>query len=288
MGSVVAAKRGRKFNVCHLPPRQQPEFMLARRNRGAGSFDDEHPVQFLDELLCREPVQVLQHAVVRQDLHLLVREDDAEELAALPRAVARLENARRRRAAMMSIGDVKSGDACEFVLDEFDLRRVADDPRSVPHAVRRGEIHIRLLGCFFASEFVKGRLGAVGQEYRAGLGIQRLNVPDAVILFVGPREFVFLDDVLQIFLATGRGHQAHLRMLDHDLAIEIKAGRRVLSQRALRDQLLEILAALGVNLRRVKIRAGRQIDFRFAHVQKTERIGRRDGARLIRRHDIVR
>ena len=50
----------------------------------------------------------------------------------------------------------------------------------------------------------------------------------------------------------------------------------------------EILLALGINLGRINIGVIRQVNFRFADVQKAERVAFGHDARLLRRHDVVR
>ena len=83
----------------------------------------------------------------------------------------------------------------------------------------RGEIHVRFPGNFPGDEFVQRVAGAMRQENRAGLRIQRLDVADAVVLLVHARQLVLFDDAAQIFLAARRGHDAGLRMLAHDLPV---------------------------------------------------------------------
>ena len=92
---------------------------------------------------------------------------------------------------------------------------------------------------------------------------------------------------LQVFLATRRGDEADLRMFAHDLPVKIKTRLRILLQRAVTDELLKIFPALRIDFRRVRIRARRQINFRFADVQKTERVAGGDFARFVRRHHVV-
>ena len=132
------------------------------------------------------------------------------------------------------------------------------------------------------------RAGAVDEEHRAGLGVERLDVAHAVVLLVGPRQLVLLDDALEVILATGGGDQPGLAVPAHDLAVEIEMRLRVLPERALGDQPPEVLPSLGIDLRRVSIRRGRQIDLRLADVQEAQGIAGGDLARLLGRHHVVR
>jgi hypothetical protein len=45
-------------------------------------------------------------------------------------------------------------------------------------------------------EFVQRRDGAIGQEHRAGLRVERFDVADAVVFLVRAGELVLLDDVV--------------------------------------------------------------------------------------------
>ena len=156
------------------------------------------------------------------------------------------------------------------------------------HAVFSHKIHVRRLRCFPGHEFVHGGNGLVSQKYWTGLRVERFNMPDAVILLVGPRELVFLDGVPQVILAARRCHQPDLAVSPHDLSVQIKAGLRILDQRAVVDQFREVLFPLGINFRRIQVGAGRQINLRFAHMEKTQGIARRHLPRLLRGHDVVR
>src|SRR5262245_37986623 len=95
-------------------------------------------------------------------------------------------------------------------------------------------------------------------------------MPDAIILFVGPRKFMFFDRALQIFLTTGGSDEPNLAVVGHDLAIQIKGRLFVLAKCAVANELLEILFAFGVNGRRVNVCARWQINFRLADVKETE------------------
>ena len=97
----------------------------------------------------------------------------------------------------------------------------------------------------------------------------------------------FLMMFCEIFLATGGGDEADLGVLAHDLPVQIKTRLVVLLQRALGDELLEILPALGINRRRIQIRARRQVNFRLADVQEAQRIAGGERARLVGRHHVV-
>ena len=56
---------------------EQADLVLARRQSLAIAFQDKNTIQFFKQLVRRESVQVLQHAVIRQDLHLVMGKDHA-------------------------------------------------------------------------------------------------------------------------------------------------------------------------------------------------------------------
>ena len=76
-------------------------------------------------------------------------------------------------------------------------------------------------------------------------------------------------------------------MLPHDLAVKVKARLRVLHERAIVDQLREILLPLGINFRRVQVDARCQINLRLADMQETQGIARRHLPRFLGRHHVV-
>ena len=139
-----------------------------------------------------------------------MREDDAEEEGALARAFAGLIDPRGSGAAMVAVRNVKARHPAELGLDEAYLGRVSDHPGRVAHAIGRGEVNARRLGRLLGDECIHGRAGPIDEEHRAGLRFERLDVADAVILFIGPRQLVLLDDALEVILATGGGDQPGL------------------------------------------------------------------------------
>src|SRR5437016_581117 len=92
---------------------------------------------------------------------------------------------------------------------------------------------------------------------------------DAVILLVGAGQFMFLDDTPQVILTTRGSDEADLRVAAHDLTVEIIARLSILEERTFGDQAREILFSFRIHFGRINIRAGRQVDFRLAHMKET-------------------
>ncbi len=169
---------------------------------------------------------------------------------------------------MMAVGNVQIRNLRKLGFDEPDFFRTGNGPRGVAHAILGGEINGGCFGSFAGDKSIQLFGRAIGQKHRAGLGIQGFNVAHAVVFFVGPGEFVLLDDVGQIFLAARRRHQPHLGMTAHDLTVEIKRRLGILLKRRLADQFLKVFQAFGVNGRGIQINARGQINLRLADMQK--------------------
>ncbi len=120
------------------------------------------------------------------------------------------------------------------------------------------------------------------------MGIERFYVPDAIVFLVRPGELMFFDDAMEIILATGGADYTDLTVRPHHLAVQIETRFRVLPQCALSNEPLEVFLSFGIDLRRVNVSGGRQINLRFTNVQETEGIAASYLAGFLRRHYIVR
>ena len=95
---------------------------------------------------------------------------------------------------------------------------------------------------------VQFRRRPIGEKHWAGLGIQSFNVAHLGRLSLSySGQFVLLDDAGQVFHAVSRRHQApDLGVAAHDLPVQIEIRLIIHLQRPLPDQVLQILAALGI------------------------------------------
>jgi len=225
--------------------------------------------------------------MIGKDLHLIVREAHAQEVTAVARALAALVHTRRCRAAMMAIGDVKMANLEEGLLDEIDITLATYYPRRMSHAVFGREINRRRLRGLLRKKVVEGGLGAVSEEYRAGLGIQRFDVTDAVLLLCHACQLVLFDEVPQVVLATGDGHETDLAVRAHDLAIKVERRSAVLLEPSLGDKAKKIRPALGINGRVKRVRGGWQFDFGLADAEKAEGIACGLFGCFLRRENVV-
>ena len=137
------------------------------------------------------------------------------------------------------------------------------------HAVGRGEVVIRLAAGNATQQLVQPGVSRVSHKHRPGLGVERLEVGDAVVLLGGSRELVFANGVVAVLGATRHRHKAKLAVFAHDLPVKIIVRPVVRTQRALGDEAVEVFAGLRVDARVGGIGALGQVNLGPADVQKT-------------------
>ena len=129
--------------------------------------------------------------------------------------------------------------------------------------------------------------GLVGQQYRSGLGVQRLDLSDPVILLVRPGKLVPAYPVAVIVSHRGNRHQARLGVLAHHQPVDVVAVPAVALQYAFIQHVREILGRLAVDRRVMGIRTFGQVDLGPGDVQKTPRSSRGTLPRLNAVQDII-
>ena len=127
----------------------------------------------------------------------------------------------------------------------------------------------------------------VGEEGGAGVGMQRLDVPRAVILLVLARLLVLLEYSGKVVLRVERRDDAGLRVIAHHLAIGVERGSVVLHESAAGTEAVESLLRLGVGLGRGTVSPVRHVDLGTGNVEEAEGIPRREGACFCGIHHIV-
>ena len=149
-----AAKRARlRLQPVPLPAEEHPEPPRGIGARLAGRRHRELLSHLCEELLLRQPPEVLHDAVVVQDAQLVVGEEHGEEvvvgLVAVVRGVGGLAleaDPRRRGRAVVPVGDVERGHPAERRPNGLRLLG-RDDPHGVGDAVGRHEVVDRLVPC---------------------------------------------------------------------------------------------------------------------------------------------
>ena len=127
----------------------------------------------------------------------------------------------------------------------------------------------------------------VGEEGGAGVGMQRLDVPRAVILLVLARLLVLLEYPGKVVLRVERCDDAGLRVIAHHLAIGVERGHCVLHESAAGTETVKGLLRLSVSLWRGAIRPVGHVDLRTGNVEEAEGIPSRKGTGFCGIHHIV-
>src|SRR5271169_2829531 len=150
--------------------------------RGRGfpvCLDDENAVEPFQHLCWRKSVEIFKDAIVGKDLHLVVRKDNAQENPAFPGTFARLENPCCGCASVMAVRNVKRRKARELPLEPLQVFSLGDGPGAVADPVYSDEINLRCRSSMSADDLIQVTGRPINQEDRPGLGIQRLDMPDA-------------------------------------------------------------------------------------------------------------
>ena len=257
---------------------------LALARDGGASRPHRQPRRELgEEVAGRAADEVLDDAVVRQDLHLPVRKRHRQEPARFRAAHVSI-GACRARGAMVSVGDVERGH-----VGERGRNRGADARLSLPERVDdpvgRGDVVERRTGDDLSDRGVHGGTPAVREQHRPALRPGLDDVARAVVLLVGPRLLVLLDEVAAVLVHRERGGDAGLDVATHLQAIDIDRRRGVLLER-FRLERRERRGGLRVDGVVVRVRVGGEVDFGPRHVQKAQRIASQR-PRLRGAHDVV-
>ena len=187
----------------------------------------------------------------------------------------------------MAIGDVQRRQGFNGRSDACNVIGVVDDPQGVAHARIGGEVRCRG-GCGrLFQNAVDHRTGRMGKEDGSGLRIERLDLPDAIIFLVGAGEFMATDASFVVGGDRRCGDDARLRVVAHDEAVRVVAGMRVPLEDAFANHVCKIFRALGVDLRRIRIRAGWKINFGLGDMQEAPWLSGRARTRLLGVQHIV-
>jgi hypothetical protein len=144
----------------------------------------------------------------------------------------------------VAVGDVEVGHGADHGADARDCRFVVDQPDGVLDAVVGGEVGDRRAGGGSGDQLLGLVAVRVGEQDRAGLRVERLDLAHAVVFLVRAGEFVLADAVAVVVGDRGGGDQAGLGVFAHDQAVGVVAGLRVADQDAVGDQLCRFSADL--------------------------------------------
>lgn len=271
-GISGCGKRRAKVERSPFAAEKESELMILRGFWLAWLFYNEHGIEPFEQFGWFQAVQIFEHAIVRQDLHLLVRKDHGEKPTALPGAFASFEYASCGSAAVVAIGDVERRDVAEGIFDECYIAGIGQDPGGMPNAVFGGEINFWCRANFAGEQIIEFTDGTIGEEDGARLSIQDFDVAHAVVFLIRAGKFMLLDYAIEVFLATGGGDQPKLGMRIHNLPIKIEGRLVILLEVPVMDHFVEILFPFCIDARVVEIDRGGEVNLRFADMQEAEGI----------------
>ena len=235
-----------------------------------------------EELLLAEAVEVLHNAVVVDDVELVVGEDDGHEVVVLLLAgvvgvllLLLLSHEGGGGAAVVAVGDVHGG---HLLVEEFDELvnelAVVDDPEAVAEAVFLGdEVVDGLLGGDAGNDLIDTCHRGVSEENGLHVGIGDADVFHAVLFLILAGELVFLNDLVDIVLAVGAGHDAILPLGVgilgvHALGVDVEFFLFILDQPAEVFKHIVVLHHLEVHFGRMLVSAFGQVDFSLGHMEQ--------------------
>ena len=172
-------------------------------------------------------------------------------------------------AAVVAIGDVEFGNCGEQHDQPFDQAPVRHYPEGVANPVVADKVVFRpAVGDTF-DDPLDLSAGARKVKDRFIIGVQVVDMLDAVLFLVGAGVLVFLDHPGLVVVHAGADHQSGLGDVAHPLAIDVERITAVLYQDAACDELLQVGFAPEVNRFVVRVDLRRQVDLGAGYVQKT-------------------
>ena len=234
------------------------------------------------------PFRSLEHAVVVEDRHLAMRKDDREEIVV--RAVvpaARLRHARGGGRAVMAVGDIDRRQRVEGARQRRDGRVVVDHPHLVAHAVVGGDVDV---GCARGGARQHGvdlGRGRIGHHHRAGLGVDGLDLADAVVLLQRRGQLVLAHAVRRVVGERGDAGEPGLHAVAPGQPVDVVAGLGVAHEHAGRDHAGEVLGRLGVDGAVIRVDRRIEVDLGLGDVQEAPRLALGALARLRAREHVI-
>ena len=259
-------------------------------------LDHEMLVEAAEELLVREAVQVLHHAVVIDNRQLVGRETDRHEViiflvAPVVGILLCLFSPHKGGGGgtMVAVGNIERRNLGEQLRDTTDICLIVDDPEGMAEAVVGShKIILRRAGGIFRHELVQLGIVGIGKEDRLDIRVIDADVLHAVLLFVATRELVLFDDPVHIVRDIGPDDETVLRLAVHSLGINVIALLLVLDQPTTLLEETEVVGGLLIDTRIVLVGADGEIDFGFDNMIQRFFIALGLATRFIRIKHIVR
>ncbi len=187
---------------------------------------------------------------------------------------------------MVPVGDIE---LVNFPKRIHKRPRLLHFPDAVYHAVRGGE-GVDRLGCRqrLVGQPGHGIVRFAGEHDRLGVRPLREDVAGAVVLLVGPGQFMLEDAVFIVVADRDAREQSGLGMCAHLLLIQVEAWHFILDKDPVVLHLPEVGCACVVHGVGVQIDIFRQIDLGTDDMQETVRTAFGQHTRLLGIDDIVR
>ena len=116
----------------------------------------------------------------------------------------------------------------------------------MPYAIPECHINLRICIADGTQYAVNHIMALVGQEYRAGLRIERIDLADPIILFLRARVLMLAYIITVICSDRGTSNQPGLLVITHGNAIGVITICRVAKQHALINHALKIFRAFSI------------------------------------------
>ena len=187
----------------------------------------------------------------------------------------------------MPVGDVERGERIDGAGEGADRRLVGDGPHLVADAVGPGDVDLGRTACRFGEDRVDLRRLRIGHHHRPGLGVDCLDLADAVVLLHRRGQLVLADATGAVVGERGDARKPGLGAALAGQPIDVVAGRRVADEDAIGDHAPEVLCRLGVDRVGVGIDVGRKVDLGLRDMEETPGLAPRLDPRLVARQHVI-
>ena len=171
----------------------------------------------------------------------------------------------------MAVGNIKCRQRVDGARERRDRRVVASHPELMAHAVIGGNVDSRLAGGGARQHGIDLRRRRISQHDRAGLGIDRFDLADAIVFLGDRRQFVLADAIAGVSGDRRHRGKAGLHMTAPSQPVHIVTRLVVAAQDAGADHALQILGGFGIDRGVIGIDRRGQVDLRFGDVQEAPR-----------------
>ena len=230
----------------------------------------------LQQLLLRKTIQIAHNTVIVDNAQLRSGERNSQEVAILLLARMRgilrhtlLTHASGSSRTVVTIGNVERRHLGKELGQATILLRRAYHPEVVAKAIGGGEIVVGLVMFYnILNDGVNLVIVGVGEEYGLDVGLLVANVNHTILLLIGARKLVLLDCTREVILKVTTHCNTILRATSHCLRIDVVVLLLVLLEPSTLLPQAEVLNGFIVNLSRMLVGNGVEVDFGFDDVQQ--------------------